>query len=256
MDRRINKSQSSLRLLTFSSLTNNKTAASSSMPMFGQSTHNQPMPTVTGGVPSLDQLIALTNSACHRMETQLGRGFNRHPLMQLESVNLTANSRADGATGQNKSEGEPTKPELFKTQLCHHYSIFGTCRFGHGCWFAHGVKELRTCVSAIRPSSPSSPFSISERPPRAVAHRPLQSLLLGCDSAGGRSNRQINIFGHGCLFGRGMNEFCAASVSGGSSSPPSSLFSASDRPSRAMAHRAPPCLLLGCDSNGGRPHHF
>uniref|UniRef100_A0A183C7Z3 C3H1-type domain-containing protein n=1 Tax=Globodera pallida TaxID=36090 RepID=A0A183C7Z3_GLOPA len=238
MDRRINKSQSSLRLLTFSSLTNNKTAASSSMPMFGQSTHNQPMPTVTGGVPSLDQLIALTNSACHRMETQLGRGFNRHPLMQLESVNLTANSRADGATGQNKSEGEPTKPELFKTQLCHHYSIFGTCRFGHGCWFAHGVKEL--------PSDRRVPWRIVR------SSRCCWAAIL----AGGRSNRQINIFGHGCLFGRGMNEFCAASVSGGSSSPPSSLFSASDRPSRAMAHRAPPCLLLGCDSNGGRPHHF
>uniref|UniRef100_A0A914HDQ9 C3H1-type domain-containing protein n=1 Tax=Globodera rostochiensis TaxID=31243 RepID=A0A914HDQ9_GLORO len=217
------------------------------MTMFGQSTHNQPMPSGTVGVPSLDQLIALTNSACHRMETQLGLGLNLRP-------------DGSSATGQqSKAKAEPTKPELFKTQLCNHFSIFGTCRFGSGCWFAHGMNELRACVPpAISPSTPSSLFSVSERRPRAVAQRATPSLLLGnWDSVGGgRSRRQINIFGHGCLFGGGNPNDLRASVSGGSSSPPSSLFSFSDRPSRAVAHRAPPSLLLGCDFVGGRSHRF
>uniref|UniRef100_A0A914HTR7 PDZ domain-containing protein n=1 Tax=Globodera rostochiensis TaxID=31243 RepID=A0A914HTR7_GLORO len=115
MDRRINKSQSALRLLGLSSPTNNKTASSSSTTMFGQSTHNQPMPGGTVDVPSVDQLIVLPNSACQRMETQ---------LVGLEDVNSTTNSQADGATGQNKAEAEPMKPELFKTQLWLDFSRF------------------------------------------------------------------------------------------------------------------------------------
>ncbi|KAI3415645.1 hypothetical protein GPALN_005241 [Globodera pallida] len=116
MDKRINKSQSALRLLGLSSPTNNKTASSSSTTMFGQSTHNQPMPGGTVDIPSVDQLIAPTNSACQRMETQLELG--------LEDVNLTTNSQADGATDQNKATAEPTKPELFKTQLWLDFSRF------------------------------------------------------------------------------------------------------------------------------------
>uniref|UniRef100_A0A183BT69 PDZ domain-containing protein n=1 Tax=Globodera pallida TaxID=36090 RepID=A0A183BT69_GLOPA len=116
MDKRINKSQSALRLLGLSSPTNNKKASSSSTTMFGQSTHNQPMPGGTVDVPLVDQLIAPTNSAWQRMETQLELG--------LENVNLTTNSQADVATGQNKAKAEPTKPELFKTQLWLDFSRF------------------------------------------------------------------------------------------------------------------------------------
>ncbi|PWN32474.1 uncharacterized protein FA14DRAFT_157191 [Meira miltonrushii] len=35
-----------------------------------------------------------------------------------------------------------TKPQLYKTEMCHFWEEHGTCR-RHKCWFAHGKEELR-----------------------------------------------------------------------------------------------------------------
>ena len=35
------------------------------------------------------------------------------------------------------------KPELYKTELCRYWCAGLPCKFGRGCWFAHGPEELQ-----------------------------------------------------------------------------------------------------------------
>ncbi|KAJ3085353.1 hypothetical protein HK102_000077 [Quaeritorhiza haematococci] len=49
----------------------------------------------------------------------------------------TSRSTSKGQAGSNAN------PLKLKTKLCRRWKEGGTCSFGEGCWFAHGVSELR-----------------------------------------------------------------------------------------------------------------
>ncbi|KAL3085270.1 hypothetical protein niasHS_010339 [Heterodera schachtii] len=143
----------------------------------------------------MDQLIALINGACLRMQS----------------------SALHWVSHSNRSKSEPKKPEKFKTQLCHHYSQHGFCRFGSSCWFAHGENELRSVSGASSFSSP-----IGSRKPRSLVPRPSPSLM----------------FGSSCWFAHGEKELRSVS---GDSLFPSPIGS---RKPRSLMPRPPPSLLF------------
>ncbi|KAF7633795.1 C3H1-type domain-containing protein [Meloidogyne graminicola] len=98
----------------------------------------------------LDKTLAMLNDASSKIQNAI---FETRKIVPLMDVNFTSKNEAE----ENAKGGkESRKEQLFKTELCSNFKLFGYCKYGNGCWYAHNLSELKP-VPAHLPATPKTP---------------------------------------------------------------------------------------------------